>query len=348
MVTRLLTLCGLDLGPAVDLLPPRPDNEEGFYENRFFVAASDRLLTALDAAWDVPPPAAPSATQAVADAVAEARALVEGFDARAPWGWKDPRVALLLPYWREVIPELRVLVCVRHPTDVTRSLTARHKGLSETFGLRLWNAYATHALADVPADARVVTHYDAYFHDPAGELTRVVAALGMDVSAETIATAVGIVADPLRHHTGVVEVPPAVAATYAALCAQAGPVHAAAQAAPRIDTPLPPRPPRILVDWLQQRLEAAEATVRASDADIGGLRTVLAAREADILALQAESTRAHDTIAALQHEIDQLRQALEASDATRAALAARLDALASHPLWGRLLRRRLGANGADT
>ena len=46
MVVRLLSLCGLDLGPKADLLPPRPDNEEGFYENRRFVAVSDQLLGA--------------------------------------------------------------------------------------------------------------------------------------------------------------------------------------------------------------------------------------------------------------------------------------------------------------
>ena len=46
MVARLLQQCGLDLGPTDQLLPPRPDNPEGFWEHAAFVALNDDILTA--------------------------------------------------------------------------------------------------------------------------------------------------------------------------------------------------------------------------------------------------------------------------------------------------------------
>ena len=55
MVARLLHACGLDLGPESDLMPPAPDNPDGFWENLSFVAMNDELLNELGGAWDWPP-----------------------------------------------------------------------------------------------------------------------------------------------------------------------------------------------------------------------------------------------------------------------------------------------------
>ena len=55
MVTRLLRSCGLDLGPESDLMPPAPDNPDGFWENLSFVEMNDELLNELGGAWDLPP-----------------------------------------------------------------------------------------------------------------------------------------------------------------------------------------------------------------------------------------------------------------------------------------------------
>ncbi len=44
MVTRLLNLCGLEIGPQRDLLGPRSSNPEGFWENRRFIRINDAVL----------------------------------------------------------------------------------------------------------------------------------------------------------------------------------------------------------------------------------------------------------------------------------------------------------------
>ena len=55
MVARLLSLCGLYLGPDKELSRGAPDNTEGFWEHPDFVRLNDQLLALVDAGWDLPP-----------------------------------------------------------------------------------------------------------------------------------------------------------------------------------------------------------------------------------------------------------------------------------------------------
>jgi hypothetical protein len=365
MVARMLSLCGLDLGPEADMLPPQPDNEEGFYENRRFVAVSDAVLDALGGAWDTPPVfgADWESLPAVAAARTEAEELIATFHSAPQWGWKDPRVALLLPFWRRVVPALRLVVCVRHPVDVAASLTRRHSGLSQTFGLRLWAAYTAGCLRDTQPEERVVTHYDTYFHDPAAELRRVTMAVGLDPDPAQLIAAASAAATRLRHHTGTRRLPAAHVASYQSLCTEAGEVAAAAFAvpeAPSASVPLPPLP--AMVDWLHQRLGAYDAALRNKDAAIADLHAdinrLLAAgmeresalrdREHDIAALTAEVARRDDTATAQEQELTRIHAALEAATADRDDLRARLEWIEAHPLWRLALRRRLRSRPKST
>lgn len=52
---------------------------------------------------------------------------VWGYDGVSPWGFKDPRLCVLLPLYLEIFPEARVLHIRRDPDDVAASLSRRHK-----------------------------------------------------------------------------------------------------------------------------------------------------------------------------------------------------------------------------
>lgn len=41
------------------------------------------------------------------------------------WGWKDPRTALLLDFWKELIPSARFLLVFRNPAEVIDSMVRR-------------------------------------------------------------------------------------------------------------------------------------------------------------------------------------------------------------------------------
>ena len=142
MVARLLAVCGVFLGSETDLLPAAADNKEGFWEHREFLRLDEAILQALGGAWDRPPAVEPGweTRPELLPLAAEASDLVRSFAGRDPWGWKDPRAALTLPFWTRLLPGLKVVVCVRNPLDVARSL-ARRGYTSHLFGLDLWLDY---------------------------------------------------------------------------------------------------------------------------------------------------------------------------------------------------------------
>jgi hypothetical protein len=47
------------------------------------------------------------------------------FRGQEPWFSEDPRNSLTVAFWREVIPDFRVVVCVRNPEEVVASLERR-------------------------------------------------------------------------------------------------------------------------------------------------------------------------------------------------------------------------------
>jgi hypothetical protein len=227
MVARLLNLCGLSLGEAGELLEPASDNPAGYWENTHFSVLNEKILARLGGAWDMPPPlAAGWESQAgLASLRAEAERLVDHFRAYPVWGWKDPRNSLTLPFWKSVIPDLKVVICLRHPLAVAWSLNARGQS-SLLFGLALWHSYNRPWLAAPSADW-IVTHYEAYFDDPARELRRVVSRLGLEVSDEAFRQACQSVDAPLHHQRATAEgfslsdIPGPIIQLYETLCAQA-------------------------------------------------------------------------------------------------------------------------------
>jgi hypothetical protein len=201
MVARLLNLCGLYLGPAKDMLPAAADNPEGFWEHRDFLRANDQFLKAAGGTWDSPPPAADGWESGAAfrRPRSEAARLVQRFACHEPWGWKDPRCCLTLPLWRAVLPNLKVLICVRSPLAVAASLWVR-AGTSYAESLELWLSYNRRALAATTPSSRVVTHYESYFRDPEAELRRVLRSLDLSVSHVQVREACTTIKTSLVHH----------------------------------------------------------------------------------------------------------------------------------------------------
>jgi len=120
LVTQLLHRCGLHLGRRADLMPPAGDNRDGYWENLQFVRLNERLLASGGGTWFAPPPAIRPTPAITADAAA----VVAQFAGREPWGWKDPRNAVTLPFWKSLLPSLKVVVCLRHPAEAAASLAA--------------------------------------------------------------------------------------------------------------------------------------------------------------------------------------------------------------------------------
>jgi GT2 family glycosyltransferase len=229
MVAQLLSLCGCHLGREEDLLPPTPDNPDGHWEHIRFVELNDGILHELGGGWDCPPKPPPSWAEgaALTRLRLEARAVLGEFQGREPWGWKDPRNSLTLPFWTNLVEGLKVVVCLRNPLEVALSL--RRRGLcSYSLGLSLWRTYTERILAWARPEGWVVTHYGAYFPDPCPELRRVANLLGLAVTDERLQSAAAAAKTGLRHNRFTTQdlfdtgVAPDITRLYLDLCREAG------------------------------------------------------------------------------------------------------------------------------
>ena len=232
MVARLLHACALFLGPAEELMQPSPDNPEGYWENMHFVKLNERIMAQFGGWWAKPPsfPAHWEFAPELDSLFAEAEALVGRFRGHERWGWKDPRNSLTIPFWRRVIPDLKVVICIRNPLEVSRSVFARGDVPGTPF-FRLWLTYYRQLLSAIPPTQRIVTHYQSYFQDARTEAQRVADWLNLQVSDETFDRAGAVVSADLRHHHVktadllMEDVPDEVLNLYLTLCAEAGPIY---------------------------------------------------------------------------------------------------------------------------
>ncbi|HET9315501.1 MAG TPA: sulfotransferase [Vicinamibacteria bacterium] len=304
MVARILRMCGLDLGGDEHFAPPAPDNTEGYWEDLRFLAWNERILEAFEGAWDaVPafPPGWPSdarlrAVRDEADALAASRP--------EPWGWKDPRTSLTAPFWISRMPDLRFVVCVRHPLEVAGSLRARGY-TSERYGLRLWEAYHR-ALDDaVPPERAIVTHYDSYFVDAPAEIDRMLEFVGLEPIAPVRRAAAESASGGARHQRRASRELDRLSADarrlYESLCERGGPVLARVPAQGDARGPdeaalaVPPErhDPAAQVAVLQPLLAAREE-------ELAAIRPLLAAREEELASVKFVLGKKEEELAAIR------------------------------------------------
>jgi len=238
MVASLLGRCGLYLGEEKDLLPASHDNQSGYWENRKFVAINDDVLKELGGDWTVPPVVYEGweENEKFSCLRVRAEALLEEFRDHEPWGWKDPRSSLTLPFWRSLgtltvpflygrSPKLKIVICVRNPFEVFYSLRDRVY-TPNAAGLNLWLIYYQAVLKSTLPQDRIVTHYESYFHDAHSELLRILRFLDWKVAPEMIEQSTEAVSANLRRQKFRAEMSdecsdPGIAGLYDALCHEA-------------------------------------------------------------------------------------------------------------------------------
>jgi len=180
MIAKLLHRCGLYLGPEDQLLGANSGNQDGHYEHKGFLKTNDALLHHFGGSWEFPPRLeAHWEEQSALDSMrVEARALVAGLADHPPWGWKEPRTTLLLPFWKPLVPDIRFVICVRSPLEVAKSLAKRNKIPIEQ-GMILWHRYMRSAIEDTVGCPRLFIHYEDFFVAPAAEADRVIQFCGL-------------------------------------------------------------------------------------------------------------------------------------------------------------------------
>ncbi len=174
-----LLAAGLTGGSVDDLQAPGPPNPAGYAERKDIVAFNDRLLSRLGWSWDAPPSAPPTVVEPLPDLVGEGRGIVADVATDAsPWCIKDPRISVLLPWWRRILLDRFVaIVTVRSPEEVAWSLTVRDD-FPFDLGLALWAAYHRHLAQGLAGLPVVVVDYEALVGQPGDVVSRVLAEIG--------------------------------------------------------------------------------------------------------------------------------------------------------------------------
>ena len=189
LVTRMLNLIGVYLGPEHLLLEANFANPTGYWELDGFVSINDEILARFGGSWDEPPLLSPGwETDPVIDDLKErARRLIQDTFAKAKiWGWKDPRSCITLPFWQQLLPDMRYIISLRSPLDVSRSLEQRDKFSAEKSS-DLWLTYVNYALEQSDGKPRLITFYEDLMDDCLSELRRLADFLGKPERAEQVA-----------------------------------------------------------------------------------------------------------------------------------------------------------------
>jgi GT2 family glycosyltransferase/glycosyltransferase involved in cell wall biosynthesis len=182
--TLALRALGVELGD--DLLAADPDqNPIGFFEDNPLLEVSEQVLQVLDMKWDTPrviPPQAWNNPVLGALAVKASASIRDRFDEFPVWGFKNPRTARLLPFWKTVFQrcerEASYVIALRNPISIATSLRRRNQ-IAPARAHLLWLLHMAEAVVHTRGESRVVVDYDELLLDPRTEFRRIAGALSL-------------------------------------------------------------------------------------------------------------------------------------------------------------------------
>lgn len=165
----LHNVLGIDFGPESEHIPRNHDNPDGYFENREFLEFNDRILSAVNSSVVNPPPIdileslPPSQQIAFVD---EARSLLAKYSTHRPcFGWKDPRLSLTLPIWRQAQPDLIAIIPFRDPRAVTLSIVDQ-VNITQAHAMSMWVDYYQRIFRYTAAMTSMLVSFDTLLKNP--------------------------------------------------------------------------------------------------------------------------------------------------------------------------------------
>ncbi len=337
-VVRLLNLMGAYLGPPGSIKGANPENPKGFWENEDLVELNKGVLAAQRCLWDRLGEFDRTRLGDERLATLRRRALdfLIDLDRSRPWAVKDPRMCLLMPFWR---PMLEVPVCVvvnRNPVEVAGSLRARN-GMPVPVGVALWELHMVEALRGTQDIPRMLVQYHDLLDDPVRTAQRLVERLcqsgvrGLAPPEESEVRAF-VDADLRRQRATTEQLEDFLTRPQLALA-------------------------RALSDgsaleggYLPEQSETGKETLRSHDATLLAeakakhLRGEVSERDRTIEGLQEELSRSRDTARARTDDLSSATHALEGLRESERAILDKLDAI--HEAVSRLEQRVAGLEQA--
>lgn len=194
-----------------DVVRGDANNEKGYFESSEVVELNNQILNTLGVGWGTLFSVALRdncfENPALASARQQLMALVSDKVKQLPgtWGFKDPRLCVLLPLYEQVFAECGVkplyVVCIRDPRSVALSLMRRDH-FPQMLSELLWMDNTIRAIQVAGRHIRAVIHYEKWFHAGREQLDSLIDGLQLRRNGdETVFDAIleGTVAPNLDH-----------------------------------------------------------------------------------------------------------------------------------------------------
>ncbi len=167
VVSRLINMMGAYIAPENLIMPPKSDNQKGFWERIDVVNLNDEILAASNASWEMPErfDLGKISSEAQSSLALKIKDILSSLNDHQPWVVKDPRLSLTLPLWRPQLKNPVIVYVYRNPVQVSQSLHKRNN-FPIHFGLALWEAYTVAALNNSHGLPRVLINYELLMSDP--------------------------------------------------------------------------------------------------------------------------------------------------------------------------------------
>jgi len=153
LLAGMLAKNGFDVGPAEELLAPKPDNPKGFWERKDVIELNERIIGGEHNSHLVP------RLERESELSKELQKCIEDLAGELSNNsvtlLKDPRFCITLKYWMPYLDNPKIVFLHRDPMEVAKSLNKR-QSYPIIGGLALWEFYNAAAVAQC---ANINTHY---------------------------------------------------------------------------------------------------------------------------------------------------------------------------------------------
>jgi len=206
VITRGLQVLSVDLGSR--LMPPfEGNNSTGFWEDVDLNDLNIEMLHFLKNEWHFLTPIQSSDVETLSENGYLERAVELLKDKTAGvkvFGFKDPRVAKLLPFWKKVFAHgqwpVSYILVIRHPLSVCQSL-AKRDGFDFEKSYLLWLEHVIGSLVGMEGESWVLVDYDCFMQKPERELRRIAEALQLPIDVTGFQEFQSEFLDPRLQHT---------------------------------------------------------------------------------------------------------------------------------------------------
>jgi hypothetical protein len=154
----------LGMRQSSEVLPAHLFNPAGHFESLQLFYANEQILSTLGYQWNIPPQNRLNEQEInqirKCGLLTQLREQFQDKSTKRNWCDKDPRLALTLPIWDQILlRKVPVIACIRNPSEVASSLRLR-EGMPFEYGVMLWRYYNQNLRKSCQGRPAIVIDYE--------------------------------------------------------------------------------------------------------------------------------------------------------------------------------------------